>query len=70
MFGLFLVFMLGQFFAGRLDYNEEQRKHGEPEAGYFAYLKTGHFQEATAKNWEGRDAAVGKRRVAHAAGAL
>jgi hypothetical protein len=53
MLGLFfLTFLVGQVVAGRKEYNEEQRKHGKPEAGYAEYLGTGHFGEATAENWE------------------
>jgi hypothetical protein len=48
----FLSFFAGQVIAGRSEYNEAQRKHGEPEAGWFGYLRTGHFSEATAENWE------------------
>ena len=53
MLGLFfLAFFVGQVVAGRQEYNEDQRKHGEPEVGYAEYLQTGHFSEATAENWE------------------
>jgi hypothetical protein len=48
----FATFFVGQVIAGRLEYNEAQRKHGEAEAGWFDYLLTGHFSEATAENWE------------------
>ena len=48
----FLAFMIGQVVTGRLEYNSEQREHGEPEVGYVEYLKTPHFVEATMENWE------------------
>jgi hypothetical protein len=53
MLGLFfLAFLVGQVVTGRNEYNEDRRKHGESEASYADYLKTGHFGEATAENWE------------------
>lgn len=53
MLGLFfLTFLVGQVVAGRKEYNDERRKHGAAEVGYADYLKTGHFGEATAENWE------------------
>jgi hypothetical protein len=53
MLGLFfLAFMVGQVIAGRGEYNDDRRKHGQPEVGYAEYLGTGHFAEATAENWE------------------
>lgn len=53
MLGLFFVtFLVGQVVAGRAEYNKDQQKHGEGEVGYLAYLKSGHFGEATAENWE------------------
>jgi hypothetical protein len=53
MLGLFfLAFLVGQVITGRNEYNEERHKHGEAEVNYGEYLKTGHFAEATAENWE------------------
>ena len=49
---LFLLALLGQMVAGRAEYNESQREHGEPQAGYVEYLGTPHFFEATFENWE------------------
>jgi hypothetical protein len=49
---LFLVTLVGQIFAGWLDYNEEQREHGKQLVTLSAYLHTGHFGEATFENWE------------------
>jgi hypothetical protein len=48
----FLAFWLGQSVAGHREYNDEQRQHGRPEAGYRAYLGSAHFWEATTENWE------------------
>ncbi len=53
MLGLFfLTFFVGQVLTGRAEYNEDQVKHGQPEAGVLEYFGTGHFAEATAENWE------------------
>jgi hypothetical protein len=49
---LFLVFWIGQSVAGHREHNSEQREHGQPELGYRAYLRSAHFWEATAENWE------------------
>lgn len=49
---LFVLAMAGQALAGMGAYNQEQRDHGEPEAGLLEYLRTPHFAEATFENWE------------------
>jgi len=49
---LFLGTWVGQSISGMLEYNDEQRSHHEPTASYLEYLRTGHFVEATAENWE------------------
>lgn len=52
---LFLIFagtMLGQTFTGLYEHNETEREHGQREIGLAEYLKSGHFWEATAENWE------------------
>lgn len=48
----FLTFLVGQTVSGRLEYNEEREKRGESEVGYLDYLRSPHFAEATAENWE------------------
>ena len=48
----FLTFIVGQVVTGRLEYNSEQREHGQPEVGFTEYLTTPHFIEATMENWE------------------
>jgi hypothetical protein len=51
--GLFFVsFMVGQTIFGQIEYNEDQREHGQAEATFFEYLTTPHFVEATMENWE------------------
>jgi hypothetical protein len=52
MFGLFALFLVAQSVTGFAVYNNEQREHGESETGYPAYLRSGHFIEATFENWE------------------
>jgi hypothetical protein len=52
LIAIFLVTWVGQSVAGMFDYNEDQRSHGQPAVSYLAYLRTGHFVEATAENWE------------------
>jgi hypothetical protein len=52
MFGLFALFLFAQSVTGFHVYNEEQQEHGEPEISYRAYLRSGHFIEATFENWE------------------
>jgi hypothetical protein len=49
---IFVGTMLGQTFTGLRDHNETQREHGEAGVGLGEYLKSGHFWEATAENWE------------------
>ena len=52
LFGLFLLCALGQSVAGHRHYHAEQLAHGQSPRGYLAYLRTGHFVEALAENWE------------------
>ena len=52
MFGLFLLFLLGQSIAGYYDYNAEQPAHQQPAVGYGAYLTSGHFWATVFENWE------------------
>jgi hypothetical protein len=49
---MFLVFWIGQSIVGHREYNSEQREHNQPEIGYGSYLRSAHFWEATAENWE------------------
>jgi hypothetical protein len=52
MFGLFLLFWLGQSLTGMHSYNQDQREHGQPAVSYSEYLRSGTFIEATFENWE------------------
>jgi hypothetical protein len=49
---LFVASMLGQTWAGLLDYNSDAQLHGEATVGLQSYLVSGHFWEATGENWE------------------
>jgi len=51
--GLFFVaFLIGQVVAGMHEYNDEQEKRGDPELDVLSYVRSAHFIEATAENWE------------------
>jgi hypothetical protein len=52
LFGLFAVCLLGQSITGHRDYNADRQAHGHSPLGYGTYLRTGHFLEAVAENWE------------------
>ena len=49
---LFLLFMGGQTLTGWYAFNEEQREHDRSGVRLDQYLRSGHFMEATAENWE------------------
>jgi len=49
---LFAGFFLGQIVAGRAEHNDERRKQGQAALSYSEYLRSPHFGEATAENWE------------------
>jgi hypothetical protein len=50
--GFFVVFLFGQGIAGWKVYNQEQQEHRGEQVSFSAYLRTPHFLEATAENWE------------------
>ncbi|HLP07299.1 MAG TPA: DUF6766 family protein [Opitutaceae bacterium] len=53
VFALFLAtFAGGQLVTGWKAYNEERGQNREPALGLTAYLRSAHFAEATAENWE------------------
>jgi hypothetical protein len=52
LFGLFTICAVGQSIMGHWQYTAEQQAHGQSAIGYLAYLRTGHFLEAIAENWE------------------
>lgn len=49
---LFLGTLVVQVVSGWHVYNENQREHAQARIGLGEYLRTGHFVEATAENWE------------------
>jgi hypothetical protein len=52
MFGLFVLFLIGQCITGYREYNQDQQDHGQLTTTFPAYLTTGHFYEAVFENWE------------------
>jgi len=49
---LFLILWAGQSVVGYREHNSDQREHKQPEISYTSYLRSAHFWEATAENWE------------------
>ncbi|MBA3334406.1 MAG: hypothetical protein H0T08_02225 [Acidobacteria bacterium] len=52
LFVLFFLSLVGQYFTGYSEYNEERRAHGENAVSYTQYFGEGHFIEAVFENWE------------------
>ena len=52
VFGLFLIFVVGQTIAGWNDHNNQQRLHRETPDSLGAYLQSGDYYEALFENWE------------------
>lgn len=53
LLGFFLLTLaVGQFWTGRLQYNEEREERGQPAVGVAEYARSAHFLEATMENWE------------------
>jgi hypothetical protein len=51
-FALFALCMAGQTLTGHRHFNEEQREHGGASITLLEYVRSGHYLEATAENWE------------------
>lgn len=51
VFGLFVIFLLGQSATGLPEYNQDQQGPDREMADYAADLKTGHVVDATFENW-------------------
>src|SRR5215213_1715646 len=49
---LFLLFLAAQAITGHRVYNTDQQEHQEQAISFVAYLRSGHFIEATFENWE------------------
>lgn len=52
LFGLFLLFLVGQSITGWQVYNDDAHEHGQRGVALIAYFRTGHFWEAVFENWE------------------
>lgn len=52
LFGLFFFSLVGQYFTGWNEYNDDRKTHGKPQVGYIEYFGEGHFIEAVFENWE------------------
>ena len=52
LFALFAVSVVGQYFAGWRQNNEDRQAHGLPPVAAVEYLGDGHFWEAIFENWE------------------
>jgi hypothetical protein len=52
LLGLFVLSLLGQAGAGYALHAREQLENGETAPVFSEYLRTGHFLEAVAENWE------------------
>jgi hypothetical protein len=50
--GFFLFSLIGQFFTGYEQYNDDRIEHSEPAISHTEYVKSGHFIEAVFENWE------------------
>lgn len=51
-FTLFLLAMIGQFFAGMHEYNKKREEEGQSKVPASVYFTSGHFIQATFENWE------------------
>jgi len=52
LFAMFFFSLVGQYFTGYHEYNDDRQAHGKPEVGYVEYFGEGHFIEAVFENWE------------------
>ena len=49
---LFLAALLGQSYAGHLEYNEELRSHDDPTISWLRYVVSSSFGAAVMENWQ------------------
>jgi Domain of unknown function (DUF6766) len=49
---LFLAALLGQSYAGHLEYNEELRSHDDPTISWLRYVVSSQFGAAVMENWQ------------------
>ena len=52
LFSCFLAFWAGQALTGHRQHNEDLKEHGQSSIALSEYLRSDHFLEATAENWE------------------
>jgi hypothetical protein len=52
LFGLFVVFLVGEGLVGHLAYNQQRSTHGAPAVDLWAYLGTGNFLDGIFSNWQ------------------
>lgn len=52
MFALFFLAFIGQTITEFKEFNQDQQEHHRGQIGFGAYVRTGHFVEATFENWE------------------
>jgi hypothetical protein len=52
LFSCFLAFWAGQALTGQRLHNEDLKEHGQYAVNLTEYLRSDHFLEATAENWE------------------
>ena len=52
LFAVFAFSLVGQFFTGHMEHNDEQIEHGRAPVTYTEYFGEGHFIEAVFENWE------------------
>jgi len=49
---IFLATLVGQYFTGYAEFNDDRETHGKPKVSHVGYFGEGHFIEAVFENWE------------------
>ncbi len=49
---MFLIFLVGQYYTGWIEYNNELKKSNLNSVSITSYFNLGHFIQATFENWE------------------
>src|SRR4051794_16488230 len=52
MFAIFAATLIGLYFTGWQNYNDDQKEHGEKPVALTEYVATPNFGEAVFENWE------------------
>ena len=52
LFSIFAFSLVGQFFTGHMEHNEQQLEHGRAPVSHAEYVTEGHFIESVFENWE------------------